>query len=79
MNVFTPMRAIRLKCVDCCCGNMAEVRRCPVKNCTLHPYRMGHRPKGGADTTAEEQTEETGALPVVEAAEGAEQPAAAIF
>ena len=75
----TPMRAIRLKCVDCCCGNMAEVRRCPVQNCALHPYRMGHRPQAGTDPTGEDQTEETGALPVAEAAEGAGEPAAAIF
>lgn len=48
--VLTPMRAIRAKCVDCCCGNMAEVRRCPAEKCALHPYRFGKRPKGYTDT-----------------------------
>lgn len=50
---LTPIRAIRQHCIDCCCGNMAEVRRCSVEKCTLHPYRMGKRPKMGGDTQAD--------------------------
>lgn len=38
---LTRGKAIRLKCLDCCCGNNAEVRRCPVKSCPLWRYRMG--------------------------------------
>lgn len=34
-------KAIRLKCLDCCCGQSAEVRKCPVQNCPLWRYRMG--------------------------------------
>ena len=34
-------KAIRLKCIDCCAGNMAEVRRCPAIECPLWRYRMG--------------------------------------
>ena len=34
-------KAIRQKCLDCCCGNAAEVRRCPAVNCPLHDFRMG--------------------------------------
>lgn len=34
-------KAIRLKCLDCCCGQSAEVRRCPVTECALWRYRMG--------------------------------------
>ncbi len=41
---MTPMKAIRAKCLDCCCDQQAEVRRCPSKDCALWPYRMGHRP-----------------------------------
>lgn len=48
--VLTPLKAIRAKCVDCCCGNMAEVRRCPAEKCALHPYRFGKRPKGYTHT-----------------------------
>ena len=34
-------KAIRLKCLDCCCGQSAEVRRCPATECVLWRYRMG--------------------------------------
>ena len=39
-----PVKVIREKCVDCCCGNMAEVARCTAVNCPLHPWRMGKNP-----------------------------------
>jgi len=46
----TPIKAIRAKCLDCCCDQAKEVRLCPSKNCPLYPYRMGHRPKGENST-----------------------------
>lgn len=49
----TPMKVIRLKCLDCCGGQVAEVRRCTAEKCPLFCYRMGHRPKQGKDTTPE--------------------------
>ena len=39
-----PLHAIREKCIDCCCGGLAEVRECSVERCPLHPYRMGKNP-----------------------------------
>lgn len=42
---ITRGKAIRLKCLDCCCGNNAEVRRCSVTNCPLWRYRMGNEKK----------------------------------
>lgn len=48
---MTPMKAIRAKCLDCCAGQVAEIRRCELKNCPLFPYRFGKRPKEGTDTT----------------------------
>ncbi len=42
---LTPMKAIRLKCLDCCCGQKLEVKLCPSVDCPLHPFRMGHRPE----------------------------------
>jgi hypothetical protein len=45
LGIRTPMKAIRAKCVDCCCGNAMEVRECTVKSCALWPYRMGRYPK----------------------------------
>ena len=44
-KILTPLKAIRAKCLDCCCGNKKEVRECTLEKCTLHPYRMGKRPK----------------------------------
>lgn len=40
----SPGKAIRAKCLDCCCGNAAEVRRCVSIRCALWPYRMGKNP-----------------------------------
>jgi hypothetical protein len=44
MKHRTPMKAIRAKCVDCSCGQLKEVRLCPVTRCALWPYRFGRRP-----------------------------------
>ena len=47
----TPIKAIREKCLDCCCGSRKEVRECPVVECALYPYRFGRRPnKAVVDT-----------------------------
>lgn len=42
MERLSRSKAIRLKCLDCCCGQSAEVRKCPATNCPLWRYRMGH-------------------------------------
>ncbi len=50
--VLTPLKAVRAKCLDCSCGQVKEIRECPVTTCALWPYRMGKRPKhvvGSAD------------------------------
>lgn len=41
---LTPIKAIREKCIDCCCGEKKEVRECNMVECPLWPYRMGKRP-----------------------------------
>ena len=56
---MTPLRAIRAKCLDCCCGSAKEVRLCAVEKCPLFPYKMGHRPLRGTDTTEPGQTEKS--------------------
>jgi hypothetical protein len=48
MKKLTPIKAIRAKCMDCSCWSFKEVRLCPIKQCPLFGYRLGHRPK---DTT----------------------------
>ena len=44
MEILTPMKAIRAKCLDCCCFNPNEVRLCTAKDCPLWVYRSGHKP-----------------------------------
>lgn len=41
---MTPMKAIRAKCLDCCCGSSNEVRLCTIEKCPLYPYRFGKNP-----------------------------------
>lgn len=41
---MTPMKAIRAKCLDCCCGSASEVKLCTAVNCPLHPFRLGKNP-----------------------------------
>lgn len=53
---MTPIKAIRAYCMSCCRENRAEVRACPAAACPLHPYRMGHRPKPGAEDPEEAGT-----------------------
>ena len=40
-----PIKAIRAKCLDCCCGSWKEVRLCPADDCPIWPYRFGKRPE----------------------------------
>ena len=42
---LTPLKAIRVKCRECCNWSLREVRLCACTKCPLYPYRMGHRPK----------------------------------
>lgn len=44
MKVKTPLKAIRAKCIDCCCGQLQDIRECVIKKCPLWAYRMGRRP-----------------------------------
>ncbi len=44
LNVLTPVKAIRAKCLDCSGWQPSEVRQCTIKDCSLWPYRMGRRP-----------------------------------
>lgn len=46
MQHLTRTQAIRHKCLDCCCGSHAEVKRCTSQKCPLFPYRMGYARSG---------------------------------
>jgi hypothetical protein len=38
------LKTIRRKCIECCCGQLAEVRLCHLSKCELWPYRLGTDP-----------------------------------
>jgi hypothetical protein len=46
MERLTRGKAIRAKCLDCCCGQQAEVKRCPASKCPLYLYRLGREETG---------------------------------
>lgn len=55
---MTPLEAIRMKCKDCCCGQVGEVKSCEAKDCPLHPFRMGKNPfRKKRELTDEEKAE----------------------
>jgi hypothetical protein len=41
---MTPIKAIRLKCLDCSGGAISEVEKCVIPDCVLYPFRMGKNP-----------------------------------
>lgn len=40
----SPIKAIRAKCLDCCCDQKEEVKLCPATACPLYPFRLGKNP-----------------------------------
>ena len=43
-NQVSPLRALRLRCIDCCGGSPSEVRLCTAVQCSAWPFRMGRNP-----------------------------------
>lgn len=43
-RITNPVKAIRAKCLDCCCNSQNEVKLCTTKNCPLYPFRFGKNP-----------------------------------
>ena len=41
---FTRAKAIRYKCLDCCCGSSSEVAKCNIRECSLWEFRFGKNP-----------------------------------
>ena len=54
-EIPTPIKAIRAKCLDCCCGQREEVKLCPAKDCPLWPFRMGKNPNRSKNMTDEQR------------------------
>jgi len=45
-EIARPLKAIRLKCLDCSGWNTKEVELCEHKACVLWELRFGKKPKG---------------------------------
>lgn len=54
---ITPIKAIRAKCLDCCCGSSNEVKLCSIERCALWPYRTGRDPYRAKREYTDEQRE----------------------
>jgi hypothetical protein len=58
-----PLKALREKCLDCCCANAAEVRKCVAIDCPLWPFRMGANPfRKKRELSPEQKNERAGRL-----------------
>ena len=55
MEIKNPVKAIRAKCLNCCCGSSNEVKLCPVNDCALWPFRFGKNPYRTQRVLTEEQ------------------------
>ena len=43
-RTLTPLKAIRLKCLDCSGDSADEVRKYVIPDCPLYPFRLGKNP-----------------------------------
>ena len=41
---MSPLKALRLRCIDCCAGSSLEVRLCTAVSCPAWPFRLGNSP-----------------------------------
>ena len=57
---LTPRKAIRQKCMECSMWNTAEVRRCPVEDCALWPYRVYSETQGSSKIYSTSHTSSQG-------------------
>ena len=54
---MTPLKAIRAKCLECCCDSTYEVKMCESRDCSLWQYRLGHNPNRKRELTDEQRAE----------------------
>ena len=54
-TITSPLKAIREKCLDCCCNQREEVKLCPVEKCPLWQFRFGKNPNRVKRVMTEEQ------------------------
>lgn len=51
----TPLRAIKMFCVECFGGSAREVSRCTSYNCPLYEFRQGKNPRLKRELTDEQR------------------------
>jgi hypothetical protein len=51
----SPLKAIRLNCIECSGGDKAEVALCPMNKCPLYAFRFGKKPQIKYREKTEEQ------------------------
>ena len=54
---MTPMKAIRLKCLECSNGSSKEIKLCPMDDCPLYDFRLGKNPNIKRTYTDEQREE----------------------
>jgi hypothetical protein len=51
-----PLKALRARCLDCCCGVASEVRKCTAVDCPSWPFRNAVNPfRQKRELTAEQR------------------------
>ncbi len=55
MNNLTPLKAIKLRCIDC--SGDDHPRKCVSKNCALYPFRLGKNTLLSKRNVSEKQRE----------------------
>lgn len=56
-KIKSPIKAIRAKCLDCCCGQINEVKSCSAIDCPLYYFRFGKNPFRTKRVLTDEQRE----------------------
>ena len=51
----SPLKAIRLFCLDCCGGSSNDVKICSAAKCALYPFRFGKNPFRAKRELSDEQ------------------------
>ncbi len=54
-QITSPIKAIRAKCLDCCCEDRNEVKFCTAEKCPLYSFRFGKNPFMNRKPMTEEQ------------------------